>query len=291
MRMRIKKALSVVLAAVLALGLAAPAAWAEGHTAKVKFRDVDDIVVHDFPEIDKYAWRLGSGMGEKYPTWEVIEIDGVPWQDSPYAQVIIDNLDYYGQDSYFVRYPELKEIVLDKSFNGKGNKVWKLYREGKSVAEIKKILLAEMENTGGSDGSAAPELPPAEPGEVKVVLYVGRKDYSVARDGAWHGASLDVPPVIEGDRTLVPLRGALEQFGASLDWRAESKRVTAKLGDKTVLLTIGSATALVNGRAVSLDVPAKVVNGRTLIPLRFVSEQIGLKVTWDGKTRSIILEE
>ncbi|MGI9951343.1 stalk domain-containing protein [Moorellaceae bacterium AZ2] len=282
-----RKILPLALAVVLAFGLLLPAAWAEGYTAKIKYRDMDDIVVDDFPDIDKYGWRLGSSMGERYPTLEIVEIDGVPWQDSPYAQVIIDHLDYYGNDSYFVRYPDLLEIVLDKRFNGMGHKVWKLYSQGKSVAEIKEILLAEKT---GSD-SPASNLPPAEPGKVCVVLYLNRKDYSVARDGTWQGASLDVAPVSQNGRTLVPLRGVMEQFGAQVEWVPESKQVKVGLGNKQVVLTLGSTIAMVDGEKVELDVPARVVNGRTMIPLRFVSEQLGMDVAWDGKTQSITIRQ
>jgi hypothetical protein len=297
------KIVALVILTALAVAVVAPMAWAGDGTIKVKYRDMNNIRFEEHPSnLGEYVWRFGAQMGERYPTLEVIEIDGVPWQDSPYAEVIKENLTYYGETgSYFARHPELIEIALDKRFNGKGAEVWNLFSQGKSVAEIKQILLGSGEKqpeTGApkdksdtKDKPAINELPPPQPGEISVVLYLNQKDYSVARDGTWRQASLDAAPANYNGRTLVPLRGVMEQFGASVDWQPESKQIKVQLGDKEVILTLGSTEALVNEKAAELDVPAKVINGRTLIPLRFVSEQIGMNVVWEGKTQSITIKQ
>ncbi|MBF7084364.1 hypothetical protein IT084_15530 [Desulfallas sp. Bu1-1] len=290
------KLIAMFTLAALAVAVVAPMAWAGEGTIKVKYRLGKDIVIENFPNPSEYAWNLGAQMGERYPTQEVIEIDGVPWQDSPYAEVIKENLTFYGETgSYFARHPELIEIALDKRFNGKGAEVWSLFSQGKSVDEIKQILSGSSEKqpeTGVSkDKPVTKELPPPEPGEISVVLYLNQKDYSVARDGTWRKASLDAAPTVDNKRTMVPLRGVMEQFGASVEWLPESKQIKVRLEDKEVVLTLGSTEALVNGQAAKLDVPAKVINGRTLIPLRFVSEQIGMNVIWEGKTQSITIKQ
>ena len=91
----------------------------------------------------------------------------------------------------------------------------------------------------------------------------------------------DVPPVIENDRTLVPLRVIFEALGAEgnnpiadVEWNGETQTVTAKRSDTEIKLIIGGE-AYVNGQAVELDVPAKIIEDRTLVPLRFVSEALG----------------
>lgn len=291
------KLIAMFTLAALAVAVVAPIAWAGEGTIKVKYREMSNIRFEEHPSnLGEYVWRFGAQMGERYPTLEVIEIDGVPWQDSPYAEVIKENLTYYGETgSYFARHPELMEIALDKRFNGKGAEVWNLFSQGKSVAEIKQILLGSGEKQPKSDEPkdkpATKELPPTEPGEVSVVLYLNQKDYSIAQDGTWRQARLDAAPAYDSGRTLVPLRGVMEQFGASVDWLPESKQIKVRLGDKEVVLTLASTEALVNGKSVQLDVPAKVVNGRTLIPLRFVSEQIGMNVVWEGKTQSITIKQ
>lgn len=102
---------------------------------------------------------------------------------------------------------------------------------------------------------------------------------SVNLDG--QQVSFDVPPTIEDGRTLVPLRAIFEAMGATVTWDQASQTATAVKGDTTVILTIGSTIPTINGQVKQLDVPAKIVNGRTLAPLRFVGEAFGGVVEWN----------
>ena len=75
----------------------------------------------------------------------------------------------------------------------------------------------------------------------------------------------------------------------SVQFDAATQRITAVKDSTTVTLTINSRNAVISGNAVQLDVPAKVIEGRTLVPLRFVSEALGASVVWDGATQSITI--
>lgn len=99
--------------------------------------------------------------------------------------------------------------------------------------------------------------------------------------------SFDVPPAIDNGRTLVPLRSIFEAMGATVTWDQTTYSATAVKGDTTVILRIGSTTPTINGQMKQLDVPAKIVNGRTLAPLRFVGEAFGGSVQWDGANQII----
>ena len=99
----------------------------------------------------------------------------------------------------------------------------------------------------------------------------------------------DQKPVIEEGRTLVPLRAIFEKLGAEIDWNGETSTVTATKDGTTISLTINNTTATKNGEAISLDVPAKIINGRTLVPVRFISDCFGVNVEWDGNARRVIL--
>lgn len=99
--------------------------------------------------------------------------------------------------------------------------------------------------------------------------------------------ALDQPPVIENGRTLVPFRFIGEALGATIEWNADTKTVTYLLEDKNIVLTIGSKTAYVNGVPTSLDVASKILSGRTMVPVRFISESVGANVKWDDKTRTV----
>src|SRR5262245_40284368 len=87
------------------------------------------------------------------------------------------------------------------------------------------------------------------------------------------------PRAVNG-RVLVPLRGVLEKLGASIDWMQDSQTVVATRGNTEIDLPIGSRTAKINGQNVTLDVPAMTLGGRTMVPLRFVSQALGADVTW-----------
>ncbi len=97
----------------------------------------------------------------------------------------------------------------------------------------------------------------------------------------------EVEPRIESGRTLVPLRAIFETMGASVEWDDNTRTVTARRGETTVVLAIGSTSPTVNGEVWQLDVPAKIVNDRTLAPLRFVGEAFGGTVEWNEQTRVI----
>lgn len=100
----------------------------------------------------------------------------------------------------------------------------------------------------------------------------------------------DVPPVIEKGRTLVPMRRIFEALQAEVSWDEKTKTVTAVKEDKKIVLTAGKQKAMIDGKACLLDVPAKVMEGRTMVPLRFISESLGLQVTWQNKPQTIYLE-
>ena len=97
----------------------------------------------------------------------------------------------------------------------------------------------------------------------------------------------DSPPVIVNDRTLVPLRTIFEALGAEVSWEGETRTATAVKDWIHVIITIDSPTAYVNGEANELDVPAQIIEGRTMVPIRFVSEALNAKVTWVPEKQSV----
>lgn len=99
----------------------------------------------------------------------------------------------------------------------------------------------------------------------------------------------DVLPRIESGRTMVPVRGILTPLGATFAWDEVSRTVTALLGEAEITLTIDNYTATVNGEVIALDAPARVENGRTMVPLRFFAESLGFRVNWDEESRTIAL--
>lgn len=99
--------------------------------------------------------------------------------------------------------------------------------------------------------------------------------------------SFDQQPIIQDDRTLVPLRGVFEALGATVYWNNDTRSVTAYKDDTTVELAIGSSTMYVNGQPRYLDVAGQIINDRTMVPLRAISEAFGAIVYWDNDTRTV----
>ena len=106
----------------------------------------------------------------------------------------------------------------------------------------------------------------------------------------------DVPPLIVDGRTLVPARAFFEKLGARVMWDENTRRVGISSADYSASLEIDSCMAQINGKAVTLDVPAKIITdkngaGRTMIPVRFVAEHFGFQVDWDADTYSVMITD
>lgn len=101
--------------------------------------------------------------------------------------------------------------------------------------------------------------------------------------------TLDVPAQVVNDRTLVPLRAIFEALGATVEWDENIKTVTSVKDDITIKLTIGSDKLYKNGEETVLDVPAQVINDRTLVPVRAVSEGFGCLVEWIAESEQVMI--
>ncbi len=97
----------------------------------------------------------------------------------------------------------------------------------------------------------------------------------------------DAPPYLEQGRTYVPLRGLFELLGAAVTWDQETQTVDAARGERSVSLTIGQKEARVNDATVLLDAVPRMVNGRTMVPLRFIGESLGDRVEWQSNPKAI----
>ena len=105
----------------------------------------------------------------------------------------------------------------------------------------------------------------------------------------------DVAPKVVNDRTMLPARFIAENLGATVEWDGEKQLVTItgkneKQEDVTILITIGSDYAKVNGEDVKLDSPAFVENDRTYTPIRFISENLGATVEWNETEQTVTIQ-
>lgn len=112
-------------------------------------------------------------------------------------------------------------------------------------------------------------------------MQVNGEDVNIDEDGT--------APVIVDGRTMVPIRAVVEALGGEVSWDAAARTVTVTKDSDVISLTIDSNLAEVNSQSVELDTPPIIVNERTLLPLRFVSENLGAEVVWNAENRQITI--
>lgn len=99
----------------------------------------------------------------------------------------------------------------------------------------------------------------------------------------------DVPAQIIDGRTMVPMRAIFEKLGAKVSYDDLFMLITASRGKDKVECAVGNNRARVNGEIISLDVPPMLLDGRTLVPVRFVCDALGVNIEWDDTARSVII--
>jgi peptide/nickel transport system substrate-binding protein len=101
---------------------------------------------------------------------------------------------------------------------------------------------------------------------------------------------MDVAPTIQNGRTLVPMRAIFEALGATVHWDDATRTIRAYRREDAIILELGNRTAWVNGPPRQLDVAPVAVDGRTMVPLRFVAEALGAEVAWVDATRTVTVQ-
>lgn len=127
----------------------------------------------------------------------------------------------------------------------------------------------------------------AESAGKTIQLTIGKKDVAVGGEPR----QLDVAPLIDQERTFVPVRFVVDAMGGNIDWNAADKKVTIRKDGHFIELWVGQTEMIADGARTPSDVPPILHSNRTMLPLRFVSEQLGMKVAWDPATKGITIQE
>jgi len=133
--------------------------------------------------------------------------------------------------------------------------------------------------TFGGTGGGGTQPPPQQDG-IGVTLNGTRLNFT------------DADPIIHDNRTMVPMRAIFEALGMIVEWDDATRTAIGTRGvGLRIEIPIDSTTATVNGEAVTLDVPAMLHNGRTMVPVRFIAEASGANVDWDQATQTVIITQ
>lgn len=122
---------------------------------------------------------------------------------------------------------------------------------------------------------------------VVFTVSADESEIKIKIDGATK--NFDVMPVMESNRVLVPMRGIFEELGAEILWDGDTQTVTATKGETVVELQIGNKTAKINGEEIKIDVPARLISSRTMVPVRFVSDSMGCTTDWNDFNNTVII--
>lgn len=118
-------------------------------------------------------------------------------------------------------------------------------------------------------------------------LRIGQQTYWL--DG--QAMALDVAPIIQKSRTLVPIRLIAEAYQGKVDWNGDSRQVTIEYRGKTLRMILDEPFIEINGQKHAIDVPVRLSKGRTLVPLRVISEALDMQVDYDHTTQTVSIIE
>lgn len=122
----------------------------------------------------------------------------------------------------------------------------------------------------------------------KIDAYIDaavEKDVKIYIQGSYLKAPIQ--PVNVGGRLLVPFRAIAEALDADVEWKAKERKVTMKKGDTNIVLAIDSPKVLVNGAEKTIDANAQIVQGSTVVPVRFIAETFNMDVDWQGDWKMV----
>jgi hypothetical protein len=181
-----------------------------------------------------------------------------------------------------VNYGESKAFLISPN---SGYKIKDVFVDGKSVGPVSKYTFENITSNHTIEAVFEKEVT-----QTVVVLQIGSSSFTVNGKTEY----LDSPPIIKNSRTLIPIRPIIEALGGSIAWDPVEKKVTINLHTNTIELWIGKPTARVNGVFKPIDstnpkVVPEIINGRTMLPLRFVTENLGCQVQWDPNTKTITI--
>ena len=148
-------------------------------------------------------------------------------------------------------------------------------------------------NLSGGDWTGSKRLTPVAPApssdkddQKKIILQINHPNISA--EGQL--ITLDSPPVLQNGRTLLPIRAIAEAMGGDVKWDNKEKKVTINAKGSTVEMWMNKDTIRVNGQSKSVDAAPTAINGRTMVPVRFVADNLpGCDIIWDNATKSAVI--
>ena len=313
-----KKVISIILILCIIL----PMIPVFAHAAETGFKDgYVYIVLTPDGFTKKGAWQKYADEKAEGLPFLLGAIDAKPKTDKPATTDIVlpdagnyyvhaysrDFSDYVGTRFYEVHFGDKKWTLGN---HGKDGWYWQKTDSFFSFGEEGILSLVDVSGNyarfGGLIITNDPEFTPSD--DIKYVKSLSEKQYkqgdyvlnpekliegrpdtdiAVKLNSDW--LKFDVDPIILNGRTMVPFRAVFEALNCTVSWDNEKRCAIGERNGMKISLPIGSNTVTVNGNGTYLDQPAEIVDGRTLVPLRFVSETLGASVRWLADSYTVLI--
>lgn len=214
-------------------------------------------VLQEKKEIQSLFGEVGEKLDDLESKLEAAETNGadITIINDLKTQIVAlkeQKIDY--KDQINLKIEEMKQIVRNKYTEDELNQLDKV---SQSISQLSDVKVIPVEN-----------------------IFFVDKD-----------VKFDTPPVIKQGRTLIPVRAIVESMGASVNYNSELQIVTILKDDKTIKFYLSDSTVYVNNEKVEIDVPAEIINNRTLVPMRFIAENFGMNVEWNNETNTAEISE
>ena len=172
-----------------------------------------------------------------------------------------------------------KDILFENTVTAKYLRI-KLNAGRSGCGSAAEIMFLQTDNQYKKDLEAGKEC---------YVLKIDSDEIKATVGGETKTVKIDVAPFIHKSSTMIPLRGLLELMGAEVSWNGEEEKINVKTAIRDITFQVENDRVIINGVRYNVAVAPMIVNSRTFIPLRFVSENLGYNVSWNGETREITI--
>lgn len=274
--------------------------WGETSASRQLFDGNKQSIWHSNPEDKgKFEFEIKVDMGKVHT---LTALDYVPRYNDTQGYLYdfsvlasLDGKEYFPvSEEHFVTAKEKADKVTVRHFEF----------DEKVEARFLKFTIHESENGHAAAGEfilyeTRKSFEAANKKNVeKYVLGIGKNEISTDINGETNTIKLDVAPYIDNGRTMIPLRGLLEAMGASIEWQGDTRTIVVTKDVNVITLQIVNNLVYVykyfgggyKTIRYTLDVPPKIKDSRTFIPIRFVSEHLGYTVSWNGEKQEITIE-
>ncbi len=218
-----------------------------------------------YKELVSHPQFIHSGKEENVIAFEEIRGD---YQHVPAKNEICTYVHIYGDEEPKVCY------YIDDVWAGASTELPYRFRGLADVSEGNHTLKVAVEFGG---------LVVAE----KILNITVTRDISIVINGK--SVATDTAPVVENGRTLVPVRVVANGLGAEVEWVAETREIIIRKQGDVLTMQIDNPQMVKNGNVIALDAPPKIINSRTMVPLRAVGEALNAVVEWDGGSRTVYI--